>query len=57
MRRAVITTPFPSIEQTAARLGVSLRRVRELEKLMEPILKKNLLSKRSAVRHRRRAAR
>lgn len=43
MRHAIITTPFPSIESTAAQLGVGTSRVRQLEKLVDTVLKKRAI--------------
>jgi len=34
-RKVIITTPYPTVEEVAAELGVSMKRMRELELLME----------------------
>jgi hypothetical protein len=36
-RKVIITTPYPTVEEVAAELGVSMKRVRELELMMEKI--------------------
>lgn len=38
-RKVIITTPYPTVEEVAAELGVSMKRVRELELLMERLSK------------------
>lgn len=35
--KAIITTPYPTVEEVASTIGVSMKRVRELEAMMEKI--------------------
>ncbi|OLC65859.1 MAG: hypothetical protein AUH69_08455 [Actinobacteria bacterium 13_1_40CM_4_65_12] len=37
--KAVITTPFPTVQETAREMGVAAKRVRLLRKLMTTIVK------------------
>jgi hypothetical protein len=37
-RKVIITTPYPTVEEVAAELGVSKKRVRELEAMYEEIV-------------------
>jgi len=39
-RRTMISSPVPTVEQTAAKLGVGSRRVRQLERMMDRIARR-----------------
>ena len=53
-RRVKISTPYPSISSVAKEVGVSKRRLEELKRLVESIVKNRDARRRSAKRPRSR---
>ncbi|PYN48950.1 MAG: hypothetical protein DME00_10255 [Candidatus Rokuibacteriota bacterium] len=47
-RRTVLTAPIPTVEQVAKRLGVSRRRVKRLERLIDSFIASDARRRRAA---------